>query len=279
MRYWFFFLFFLIGVGLNSQKLSCTPQDQQLFQEKLKVLDTLKATSFADSLVTVGRSFLGTPYAEKTLEIGKTETLVINLRGLDCTTFVENVLAFTLSLKHGNTSLEGFAENLKTIRYRNGVLDGYPSRLHYFTDWIRNNEQKGLVKSITQELQGKALEKEINFMGTHRELYPFLKDDSNFERILEMEASLAKETFWYIPKAEIAAQETNMLPGDIIALATNIKGLDVTHTGFAVCGPQNRIHLLHASTSGEVVISKKPLTEYLKNIKHNIGILVARPSF
>ncbi len=279
MRYCLVFFFFFMGIGLNSQKLSCTPLDRQLYQEKVKVLESLKATSFADSLVSIGMSFLGTPYAEKTLEIGKTETLVINLQGLDCTTFVENVLAFSLVLQEKDASLSAFAKHLKTIRYRDGVLDGYPSRLHYFSDWIRNNEQKGLVKNLSKELNGKALEKAINFMGTHRELYPFLKDDTNFERILDMETQLAKETLWYIPKAKIAVQEAQLRAGDIIALATNINGLDVTHTGFAVCGPQNRIHLLHASTVGEVVISKEPLTDYLQKIKHNIGIMVARPSF
>ena len=58
-----------------------------------------------------------------------------------------------------------FIKNLETIRYRNGVLDGYPSRLHYFTDWIRNNEQKGLVRDITSELGGTEHKKVYQFYG------------------------------------------------------------------------------------------------------------------
>jgi hypothetical protein len=66
--------------------------------------------------------------------------------------------------------------------------------------------------------------------------------------------------------------------GDIIALTTSIKGLDITHTGIATREADGRIHLLHASTgSMEVEVSKLPLTDYLKDIKNNTGIMVARP--
>ena len=65
--------------------------------------------------------------------------------------------------------------------------------------------------------------------------------------------------------------------GDIIALATQIPGLDVTHTGIAIRGDDGRIHLLHASTEGRVKVSEEPLADYLEGIKGNTGILVVRP--
>ncbi|WP_431126712.1 N-acetylmuramoyl-L-alanine amidase-like domain-containing protein [Flagellimonas flava] len=228
-------------------------------------------------IMAVGKSFLGMPYVEKTLEIGETESLVINLRGFDCTTYVENVLAFSLLLQNKELQFENFAKNLETIRYRNGKLDGYPSRLHYFTEWIRNNEQKGLVKNITNELGGKEHKKAINFMGTHRELYPFLADQQNYQDMLQVEKELAKESLCILAQDEIENKENKIRSGDIIALATSIKGLDVTHTGFAI-EHNGRIHLLHASSSGSVRITQEPLVDYLKKIKSNIGIIVARPS-
>lgn len=258
-------------------QVTCSPADRALFNIKIESLKNMKASSMSDSIIAVGSSFLGTPYVEKTLEIGTIETLVINLRGLDCTTFIENVLAFTATLNTDEKLFTDFTKNLETIRYRNGDLDGYSSRLHYFTDWIRDNEKIGLVKDITTDLGGIELEKPINFMGTHRDLYPFLKDDENFKRIQETEAKLAKEVLCYLPQKEIQNQEHQIRSGDIIALATSIKGLDVTHTGFAIKQPSGRIHLLHASSSGAVKISKEPLTDYLKTIKSNIGIIVARP--
>ncbi len=272
-------LFLVLGTFVNAQKITCSPEDKSLFEAKISVLEKTKASNLGDTIVTIGQSFLGTPYVEKTLEIGDTETLVVNFGGLDCTTFVENVLAFSLMLKNQQKDFENFTENLETVRYRNGDLNGYPSRLHYFTEWIRNNEKKGLVKDITAELGGVELEKPINFMGTHRNLYPFLASDENFEAMLEVEKELAKEALCYLPQDQIESKEQLIKSGDILALATSIKGLDVTHTGIAIHQPDGRLHLLHASSkNGEVEISELPLADYLKNIKSNIGIIVARPT-
>jgi len=272
-------LFFILGFFVNAQKITCSSEDKSLFETKISDLEKTKASNLGDTIALVGQSFLGTPYMEKTLEVGDTETLVVNFGGLDCTTFVENVLAFSLMLQNQQTTFESFTENLETVRYRNGKLDGYPSRLHYFTEWIRNNEKKGLVKDITAELGGVELEKPINFMGTHRNLYPFLASDENFEAMLTVEKELAKEELCYLPQNRIESKEHLIKSGDILALATSIKGLDVTHTGIAIHQPDGRLHLLHASSkNGEVEISELPLADYLKNIKSNIGIIVARPN-
>ena len=277
MKFLSFFLILIFCCKASTAQLIVTEEDKAIFNQKLVLLQNKTSHSYTKQLVLLGKSFLGTPYKEKTLKIGATESLVVNLRGLDCTTFVENTLALSLLTKNTEHNFSAFTENLKQIRYRNGVLDGYASRLHYFTDWIRNNEKKGLVKNITSDLSGIEIHKSINFMGKHRDLYPFLKDDNNFKGVLKTEAELAKETLCYLPQKDIESQEKNIASGDIIALATSIKGLDVTHTGFALKMPNGRIHLLHASSSGEVKISEEPLADYLKKIKHNIGIVVARP--
>nr|WP_299343309.1 N-acetylmuramoyl-L-alanine amidase-like domain-containing protein [Allomuricauda sp.] len=274
----FFILFLLFSFGSPEAQTSFSSTDSVLFQTKLKELANLKALNTGDSLVAIGKYFLGTPYVEKTLEVGKTETVVINLRGLDCTTFVENVIAFGMILKENQNDFSDFANTIKTIRYRNSILDGYSSRLHYFTDWIRNNEEKGMVVDITSEIGGEIVQKPINFMGTHRNLYPFLESDTNYSKILEIEEELAKEPLCVLPQDQIKDQEHLIHSGDIIALATSIKGLDVTHTGIAI-RQNGRIHLLHASSSGEVTITQEPLVDYLKKIKSNTGVIVARPVF
>ena len=272
-------VFLMLGTFVNAQKITCSPEDKSVFETKMSDLEQTKASSLGDTIALVGQSFLETPYVEKTLEVGDTETLVVNFGGLDCTTFVENVLAFSLMLQNQHTSFEDFTDNLETVRYRNGDLNGYPSRLHYFSEWIRNNEKKGLVKDITAELGGVALEKPINFMGTHRNLYPFLASEENFEAMLTVEKELAKEELCYLPQNQVESKEHLIKSGDILALATSIKGLDVTHTGIAIHQPDGRLHLLHASSkNGEVEISELPLADYLKNIKSNIGIIVARPT-
>lgn len=273
------FFAFLIGVNILNAQLVYNKKDSLLVLDKLERLKNIDKHTSGEAIVAVGQWYLGTPYVEKTLEVAATEPLVINQSGLDCTTFVENALALSLLAQKKEISWNNFIKNLETIRYRNGVRSGYPSRLHYFSEWIKDNEKKGLVKDITADLGGVPLTKPINFMGTHRQLYPHLKDnDANYQQLLAIEQKLAKEDLCYIPQSEIKAAEKFIKTGDIVALATNIKGLDVTHTGILVKKPNGRVYLLHASSSQKkVVLSKEPLVDYLKKIKSNIGIIIARP--
>jgi hypothetical protein len=273
----------LLIVLINSQfgftqKITCSPKDKVAVQEKIKAIEGLVQPDFGNTLVSVGKTFMKTPYVAKTLEIGNIETLVVNLHGLDCTTFVENVLAFSLLLRQKENSFDAFVKNLEVIRYKDGALDGYASRLHYFSEWIANNAEKGLLKDITGEIGGEEITKDIDFMSTHRNLYPYLSNDVNFEKIKVSENYLNSQAICVLAQDKIIENEHLIQSGDIIALATSINGLDVTHTGIATREKDGRIHLLHASTgSMEVEVSKKPLAEYLKGIKSNTGIMVARP--
>ncbi|MEJ2583528.1 MAG: DUF1460 domain-containing protein [Robiginitalea sp.] len=277
--------FLLLGIFLfvfaygKSQvpPLSCSPEDREIFRNMMGELQALSGDAMGATMVAVGAKFLGTPYVASTLELDGQEKLVVNFRGLDCTTFVENVLAISRLKHEGKADWESYLNTLEKIRYRQGTLQGYPSRLHYFTDWIRDNEQKGLVKDVTRQIGGVSAEKEINFMGTHPELYPALGREGNLEQIRRVETSLSINPLFVLPAKEVAKQEESLQDGDIIALATEIKGLDVTHTGIAVTGKDGRIHLLHASTEGAVMITKAPLSEYLKKIHKNTGIIVVRP--
>lgn len=260
-----------------AQKVTVTPLDQAIFQSLQESLNTDKPETLDATMIRVGKSLIGTPYKEKTLEVGKKEHLVVNLRGMDCTTYVENVLVLGRMLQKGEKRWSYYLKELQNVRYRNGKIKGYPSRLHYFTDWIRENERKGLVMDVTEAIGGVTLYKPINFMGTHRDLYPYLESEENFRQIRMLEAEVSAAPICVLPAREVATAETKIQQGDIIALATDIKGLDVTHTGIAIRMDDGRIHLLHASTKGAVMISEQPLSDYLKGIRNNIGIVVARP--
>lgn len=273
----FLFVFIFPITGLVSQHMSYTQQDLNAFEAKIGEIKNMDVPSNGQAIVAVGTSFRGLPYEGKTLEINQDEKLVINLRAFDCTTFVENVLAFTLLHRKEAEEFEAFGSILQNIRYRDGELAGYPSRLHYFTDWLKNNEQKGLIRNISCELGGLPFTKKIHFMTSHRELYPGLQEKENFERIKMAEDRLSEQEFCYIPQQDVKKVEDLIRDGDIIAMATAVEGLDVTHTGFAYRKTDGKVYLLHASASGAVEVSKQPLAEYLKGIKYNIGILVARP--
>ena len=264
---------------LHGQKmLNYTTEDSQRFAALTQQMEALGLSDLANNerLITLGKLFLGTPYVAKTLEQEGDESIVLNLRGLDCTTYVENVLAFNQLSLQSEKSLEEFGKQIERIRYRDGRLRGYSSRLHYFSDWISNNEEKGLVKDLTASLGGVKEVRNIDFMGKHPQFYPQLSEEAEVQKITKIEEGLSTRPFVYLPLAKIPAIEHQIESGDILALVTSINGLDVTHTGFALW-QNGQLHLLHASTSGEVVISEKPLTAYLKGIKKNIGILVVRP--
>lgn len=269
----------ILGHLIYAQEVLCSPEDRRAFENKIQDLENIPVQNTGALLVAIGNSFIGTPYVAGTLEVSENESLVINLRGLDCTTFVENVLAFGILLKKGNPDFENYTKVLQRIRYRDGQLNGYPSRLHYFSEWITNNETKGLVKEMTSIIGGVSLEKARNFMTVHRELYPHLESSENYEIMIQIEKTLREQPIYYLPVKALASGEKAIQHGDIIALATSIEGLDVTHTGIASREADGRIYLLHASSKGQVELSQIPLVDYLGGVKNNTGILVARPTF
>ena len=226
------------------------------------------------------KQMLGIPYIAGTLDGNEEEQLVIRTDAVDCTTFVETVLAFCIADKRGERDYEGFKKALKQIRYRDGILDGYTSRLHYFSDWIRDNEQMGFVKECTSEsvcCQPKELW--LDFMTTHVDSYQPMK--KNPELVKEM-AFLEKE--WQgmvvslIPKEKLnlTSDELMVKNGDILAVTTSIKGLDVVHVGFAFWKGE-KLHLLHASSNAmKVIEDPQPLYYYSKNKKAHTGVRAIR---
>jgi len=225
----------------------------------------------------VGLQFLRTPYVAGLLDEPEQETLIVDLTGFDCVLFVEAALALARGIAAEDYTYETFAAHIEDQRYRSGRMDGYCSRLHYFTEWIADNEARGTVRDITRSLGGERLDKRLTFMSEHRDSYPrFATNDSLFQGIRQMEHRLAALEMYHIPQHRIRAVYDRLQPGDIIATATHIGGLDVTHTGLVFAGSDGSIGFLHASTAGGVKVSPD-LQDYIQNNKVQIGIVVARP--
>jgi hypothetical protein len=258
---------------LNRQR-----QDRKIFKELIGFLDKKKTSAtFPDQfMLEIGKFFLGTPYVTGTLETKRAEHLVVNLREYDCVTFIENVVALLWHVKSRGKSFETFRRLLRKIRYRQGRLQGYSSRLHYFSDWIHDNQKKGVVRDVTAKIGGRPLRKAITFMTTHPDFYPSLKNTAKLRRMKSIEKTISRRSLFFIPKKTLGRLEDRIRDGDLIAITTNTKGLDVQHVGLAT-RVKNRIHLLHASsTEGKVVLSKKTLYRYLMQSKVRSGIMVAR---
>lgn len=254
--------------------------DEILCKKKFKIFidAALKDSKIGDAIVEIGRSFLGTDYVAGTLDKDLEEKLVINLQGLDCVTFVENCLTFARCLKKSKTSFENYNSELELIRYRDGIIDGYTSRLHYFTDWIYDNENKGIVKDITYDLGGVKYTKTVNFMSSNTKSYKQLSDESNLKAIKSIEEDINSRIYYYIPAKSISKVYDQLQNGDIIATTTTIAGLDVTHTGYILKGDDGGTYFLHASLkSKQVIISSNQLHEYVSEDTKKTGIIVARP--
>lgn len=280
--YLFVLLLFTQCSGVGKMKpatwSASMDEDNRLLTSVLEQLSAEKQAPTGELMVKVGELFLGTPYVANTLETDGDEQLVINLREMDCTTFAENCLALSRTIKSRNPGADTFARELAGIRYRNSEIDGYTSRLHYTTDWIYNNQQKKLVQDVTGEIADYPYVKTINFMSTHPASYKQLKENAALvAEMANIENEISQRKYYYIPKERIANLETQLQDGDIVALTTGIGGLDVSHMGILV-RKNNRIHLLHASLSAKKVeITEEPLAEYLKGSKTVTGIMVARP--
>ena len=235
-----------------------------------------KKKPLAELAVSTGRYFFGAPYQPQTLEGEGSETLVVNLRTFDCMTFVESVIALALTIKSGKAAFPAYLATLKKIRYRKGRIDGYPSRLHYFTDWLWDNGRMGFVSDITSSSGGVPVKKSLEEITRSRNDHPPLQDDTAFRKMLKVEAVCSRRTFHFLPKENWREAEGRIENGDIIAITSNREGIDVIHVGFAV-RINKKVRFLHASgKSGAVVLSTVTLNRYLQERRSRTGVIVAR---
>jgi hypothetical protein len=254
--------------------------DEEIFEKKI---EWAKSTNLAEKplgeiIGTVGRSFLGTPYIAHSLELPGEERLIVNLRAFDCLTFVESTLAISRCIRANRTSFGDFKSELQQMRYRNGIIDGYPSRLHYFSEWIRENDRNKIVKDVTADLGGTEYRKPLNFMSTHRSAYAQLEDENVLRRIQAVEAEISVHPLHMIARNSIDNVEHGIRSGDIVALATSKEGIDVSHSGLTL-ESEGEVRYLHAPLSGGTVqLSPGSLSEYVQHgMKSLTGIMVVRP--
>lgn len=272
-----FFIFIVISLLANP---AFSINHDSLFVDSI-IENSAKADfkSDADRIMFFARSMIGIPYCGGTLDVNENESLVVRTDSVDCTTYVETVLAMYLASKIEYGGYSDFKEALTKIRYRDGVIKGYSSRLHYFSDWVADNEKKGILYEVTSRSNHSQRHFSINYMTKHSVLYRHLKGDSlSVNEMLRIEEKWKNYDMPYIPKEFLKTYDNNIdiCNGDILALTTNIDGLDVLHLGFAIWVDGN-IHLLHASSLyGRVVIDRMSLYEYLKDRKKHTGVRVIR---
>ena len=281
--------FVLLLVGMTDASALTYQQEDSL--TVVRLLQRGKRQAAGENLVLFyANELLGKPYVGRTLEVNPQEELAVNLRELDCTTLVENVLALVLTTRQKSVRFSDFCHNLERVRYRDGRLNGYASRNHYFSEWIASNSRQGFVG----EVKGKEGDSRGNYypfvesqklsctyMSQHPDRYPMLKGDAEALRLIkENEQRVNGKTVRYIPRRLLGRPRKELgcvHDGDILAIVTKKEGLDVSHLGFAVWGKDGKLHLLNArQIHKKVVLEPMTLEEYMSKHPTQLGVRVVR---
>ncbi len=262
----------------TERETAAQPEDIARFD---KIVQYAKQQNLPDRPIgeivqAIADNFLGQPYAEGLLDKSGEEKLIVTLNKFDCVLFVETVLAIARGVAIQDYDYQNFVNRIEEQRYLNGKVNGYCSRLHYFSEWINDNQKRQTVENITAQLGGVPMNKQLNFMSQHRSSYSqMVKDEATYQCIVGIEADLAKNTVNYIPTNRIKSVYSELKPGDIVAVATDVKGLDVTHTGLVYRNADGNMGLIHASPAGQVTVAYD-LHRYISRVESAIGIVVAR---
>lgn len=256
----------------NFNDIRTTSEDEAVFNRMAEFAAGKKDLPTPSLVTEIALQFLGTPYVAGTLE-SEPEALTINLHETDCILFVEMCIAIAKCVQNNeNPTFEDYCNQIRNMRYRNGEVDGYHSRIHYTSEWIAQNEKNGIMREVSSEY-GSEYNQTFSFMSSHPKSYKQLRDnDDMVRRIVKCEQELNKATPYYmLTNNELQRAEKSIENGEIIGFISPVEGLDIAHVAIAYWH-KGKLHFIHASYGEKrVVIEKKTLVEYAKN-----GLRLAR---
>lgn len=208
----------------------------------------------------------------------------------DCETFVDTVIAVTLS-----NNLDEFKQKINQIRYKNGEVS-FIKRNHFTAlDWNRNNQQQGFIVDITPSIKHVhtpiylIAKTHINKANWYQHLHLnriYLPHQSDKDKRIQLSKlkslgrSFAKETskVTYLPltqlfnnqghlHSDIVKQIPNGTIMEIVRPQWNLESqigtkLDISHLGFLI-RKNNILYFRNASSTHQKVIDEK-LEIYLK---------------
>lgn len=270
------------GVNYDKLRFHNEAADTVRINEMLTEAFAMDFRTPGECVEWFARKFIDTPYLAGTLE-GEApdyaENLTVDLDHLDCTTLVDVAMAMAYTVGERRSSWRDFVYNLERFRYRGGHLNGYGSRLHYFSDWVIDNVHRGNITDVTPLFPTVHYQvKTLDFMSSNRSKYPAMTSDANYEGIKNAEIGYRNHRFPYIKVQNVGSKTTRQAfrTGDVVAFLTKTPGLDVAHLGIIVM-KEGVPHLLHASSSaGKVVLMEAPLEEMFRKNHSYSGLRVVR---
>jgi len=227
--------------------------------------------------------FLGVPYVLGPMGEGPQGEFdrgpLVSYTALDCTTFVEETMAFALGSDEASS-----LDLLRRIRYRGGVIS-YQTRNHFTeADWLPNNIAAGFLRDITGEVAGagaRAVRKVISKRAWYQAKTEADLKVFDYETPAQRAARLARfralgsempdqdVTLSYVPLEDLAALLPRSPSGTVVSLVREEradKPTVVTHQFFVFDGPDGKI-IRHASLGKMVLVV--PAAEYVLKLANS----------
>ena len=208
------------------------------------------------------------------------EKLRVELSRFECVTFIESSLAVARCGFRRDPTAACFERELVAFRYRGGALSDYASRLHYFDDWIDDNEARARLRNLTPELGGEPQTR--SYFHISSRVLPRSEVSKEELAVLTREVAATESRLSRTPhrvlSRDMAPRVLDQLEdGDLVAFVRERSGLLIHHAGF-VYRARGKPRLLHASSYHQrVVLTGEDVSSYLLRRPERQGILVARP--
>lgn len=278
--------------GARAKNMPVRPSKPQnmcvaVGKSKNIIVETIKTTPYYDDFQVFYKQnikkFEGVPYGAGMVPAGPGVTLV-NVEQMDCVTFIEHFVGLALTRREMrfyperyNTNediFNLFVKKLNLVRYYGGVNCTWDDRINYFTDGLNHLKSYKLVKNVA-EINGEPFNKKINYMSLNKNKFAGIE---NWEKVRKKEAEMTRARPHYYPLETIDRYRAVAKTGDIVALATSVEGLDVSHCGF-IEAEDGEVFLTHASSVKKFLVVKQNLCDYLEKRTTITGIFVFRPTF
>ncbi|MFX0581239.1 DUF1460 domain-containing protein [Nocardia nepalensis] len=199
---------------------------------------------------------LGTPYGADMLvgSASQPEQLVIDLRRVDCFTYLDYVEALSRS-----TDRDQFVANLIETRYTDGRVE-FGQRKHFFSDWSHTARIAATDITATLSPAAVTIGKHLNARADGGNYLPGLP--------------VVDRDITYIPSSAVDDKVIGQLrTGDYIGAYADQPGLDVTHVGIFVMTPTGPVFRNASSLADNDKVVDSPFADYVRSTP---GIVVLR---
>jgi hypothetical protein len=270
-------LILLLGAGSIPEVEASADRVPTLVLWYQSVGAPLPGEDFGHFLSRVAQARMGTAYSGAS-ESTVTEELALEIDRFECVSLLESSLAVARCAWRGEPTEGCFVWEILGLRYRSGLMGNLASRLHYFIDWLEDNEGRWRLKNLTAELGGQPLGRDFYYITQHAAMAPALALPGVRRSMAAIERDLSSRQHVVLQRNDVRGALDAMRDGDLIAIVGNKPGRLVMHAGLIARQEGERARLLHASSyHRRVVVTREDVAAYVMRRPERTGVIVARP--